>query len=317
MPARPIQIGIMASDQGSFPDLLRLWKAAEAMGLDSGWVEDHFMPPVGDIGHPMLEGWTLLASLGAHMPRLRLGTLTMVNSYRHPAVLANMAAALDVISGGRLELGIGAGWFQPEYDSYGFPFPKASERLGALAEGIQVMKRLWTQERTSFQGKHYALKDAPCEPKPLQRPHPPVWVGGAGEQLTLRIVAEHADGWNAFFMPPDQLRHKLDVLGEHCARAGRDPATVRKSMMLTFLIDEDETTLARKAQAMADRRKVGVEQLRQRVLIGTPAGCVDRLAPLVAMGIEHFILAVPPPMDPRQLELFAAKVAPALRSSAG
>ena len=309
-----VKFGVMALDQSDIGALSHLWRAAEEMGFDSAWVEDHFMPPMGDLESPMLEGWTLLSTMAAQTTRLRVGTRTMVNSYRHPAVLANMAAALDVISGGRLELGIGAGWLEREYRAYGFPFPKASERIGSLAEGIQIMKKLWTVDRTTFAGAYYTLEEAPCEPKPIQKPHPTVWVGGAGEKLTLRVVARHADGWNAFFMSPQDLQHKLDVLAGHCAAVDRDPGSIKKSMFLSAIIDKDRASLDRRVAELAARRKTDPEQIAQRTLIGTPGECVERLSVLAGMGIEHFMFGASAPFDLRQLELIALEVAPALRA---
>lgn len=180
------------------------WREAERLGYDWASVGDHFMtnPVFGapDTA-PWLEAWTSLAALAEATSRIRLGVLVSSVGYRHPAVLAKMAATLDVISGERLEFGIGAGYLEAEYRMYGLPFPPASVRIAQLAEAVQVCKLLWTQEHANFAGSSFTLVDAVSSPKPLQQPHPPIWIGGGGEQKTLRVVAEHADGWNAFPMP--------------------------------------------------------------------------------------------------------------------
>lgn len=312
MNPRNRKFGVIGLDQSSFDELLSLWQKAEALGFDSAWVEDHFMPPMGDRTGPILESWTLLTSLAARTTALRVGTMTLVNAYRNPVLLANMTAALDVISKGRLEVGIGAGWLQQEFEALGMELPKASDRLNALREGIQLLKQLWTQPLTSFNGEHYAVKDAPCDPKPVQTPHPPIWVGGGGEKLTLRIVAEHADGWNAFFMSPEQLRHKLDVLGNHCAAVKRDPASINKSMFLTHIIAPDEASLARKVEKAAAQRNLSTEDLRTRTLVGTPGQCVNQLVPLAELGIEHFIFGMPGPFDLETLEMISDLIVPAI-----
>src|SRR5205823_11105162 len=161
------------------------------------------------------------------------------NSYRPPALLAKMSATIDVISGGRLDFGIGGGWYEHEYQAYGYPYPPVGERLRQLEEAVQLITAMWTQERASFRGRYYTVDGAVCEPKPLQRPHPPIWIGGGGEQKTLRVVAEHAGGWNAFPLPIPQLQHKLDALRGHCDAVGRDYDAIRKQLVCTAIVRAD------------------------------------------------------------------------------
>jgi len=308
-----LQFGVLAMGQASFPDLLSVWQAAESAGFDSAWVVDHFSPPTGPGGSPFLECWTTLTALAAKTSGIRLGTMTLANSYRHPALVAKMAATLDVISGGRLELGIGAGWLESEYRAYGFPFPSAAQRIAQMSESVQMMKALWTDRLVSFQGKHFTLVEASCEPKPVQKPHPPIWVGGSGEKLTMRVVAERADGWNVTVMPEDEFKRKLDILREHCAAVGRDPDSIRKSMLMTTLISDDKAKLTEMAAAMAARRGVAVEQLAQRTLIGAPDEVAARLKAYADLGVDLFIFGLGQPSPVNALELLAKRVINTLR----
>lgn len=204
-------------------ELLEVWQRAdEAPALHSAWLFDHFIPIFSDPTGPCLEGWTTLAALAAATRRIRLGVLVTANVHRHPAVLANMAATVDVVSGGRLEIGLGAGWNAQECDAYGIPLFAVRERLERLDEAAQVLRLLLTQETSSFDGQHYRLVDARCEPKPVQRPLPPLGIGGSGEQRTLRTVARWADHWNYSGGDVAELRHKLEVLRRHCDEVGRD-----------------------------------------------------------------------------------------------
>src|SRR5688572_20041175 len=189
-----MRFGLFTSlTNSSWPSVLGLWRHAEATGWDAACVTDHFMPNTPDRVGDSLECWTTLAALGALVPRLRVGTIVVGNTYRHPAVVAKMAATVDVISGGRLLFGIGAGWQQNEHEAYGIPFGTVGERLARLDEACQVIKLLWTQPKTTFQGRFYQLADAPLMPKPVQQPHPELMIGGGGEKIMLRLVARHAD----------------------------------------------------------------------------------------------------------------------------
>jgi alkanesulfonate monooxygenase SsuD/methylene tetrahydromethanopterin reductase-like flavin-dependent oxidoreductase (luciferase family) len=232
-------------------------------------------------------------------------------TYRHPAVLAKMAATIDHVSGGRLELGIGAAWYELEHEQYGIPFPRIGVRMDMLDEAAHVLRGLWTNERTTFAGKHFQLRDAMAEPKPLQE-HLPLWVGGSGERRTLRIVAEHADGWNAFLAPPDEYRHKLDVLARHCADVGRDPDDIRKQVVARAILGETEAEAQdRLREIFGDRAE---EQVSQGLYVGTPGPLVERFEEARKLGVGDFLVLARPPMDRRTLELFARDVAGALRA---
>ena len=204
-------------------ELLAVWQAAdEAPAIHSAWLFDHFYPIFSDPTGPCLEGWTALAALAAATRRIRLGVLVTANVHRHPAVLANMCATVDVVSGGRLEIGLGAGWNAQECDAYGLPLFGVRERLERMDEAAQVLRLLLTQETSSYDGRYYRLVDARCEPKPVQAPMPPLGIGGSGERRTLRTVARFADHWNYSGGDAEELRAKLDVLRRHCDEVGRD-----------------------------------------------------------------------------------------------
>ena len=230
--SHPVRFGIQTPQQnGSWPEMVALWQELDTLGFDSAWVFDHFLPIFSDPTGPCLEGWTALSALAMVTHRVRIGVMVTGNTYRHPAVLAKMATTLDIVSNGRLNLGLGAGWFALEHQTFGLPFPAVGERLQRLDEALTMIRRLWSEDRVTFTGRHYQLHDALLNPRPIQQPHPPVVVGANGEQVALRIVAQHANMWNAFGSP-DVFRHKIAILTEHCRKIGRDPDTIEKSVLI-------------------------------------------------------------------------------------
>jgi len=314
MPGRTIEFGIQTGPQHvTYPELLSVWQHVEREGFDHAWTFDHFIPIFSNPLGPCFEGWTMLTALMAQVPRLRAGTLVTGNSYRHPALLANMAATLDVVSGGRLEMGIGAGWWEMEYKAYGLDFPPVADRIRALEESVQIMKQLWTEPRANFAGKHYTVTDALCEPKPVQTPHIPIWIGGAGPKLTLRVVARHADGWNTFLMPREDYQILLGALEQHCDKAGRDPDTIRKSLACSLVIDTDSAKLDDKLAAVARARGSTPDQVRSRTLVGTPDEVSNQVLSLAEQGVDHIILSIRAPYPEDDLTLFAREVIPRVR----
>ena len=225
----PVRFGIQTPQQNSnsWSDMLSVWQEVEQLGFDTAWVFDHFLPIFSDPTGPCMEGWASLSALAMATSQIRLGVMVSGNTYRNPAVLAKIATTVDIISRGRLILGMGGGWFEREHTAFGIPFPGIGERLGRLEESLSVVKRLWTQNTTSYTGRYYQLDDAPFLPKPVQKPHPPILVGASGERVALGIVARHADMWNSFG-PPALFRHKIAKLGEHCQRMGRETETIEK-----------------------------------------------------------------------------------------
>jgi F420-dependent oxidoreductase-like protein len=240
--SRPL-FGIKTSQhQTTYEEIAQIWRVADEGPFHAAWLNDHLYSLGPDPAAPCLEGWTLLAALAAQTRRLRLGILLSSNTFRHPSVLAKMAVTVDIISGGRLDVGLGAGWYQPEHEALGIPLLPLGERLRQQEEAIRVLKALWTQPRATFQGAYYNLEEAICEPKPVQRPHPPMAVGGSGEKVTLRIAAEHAAIWNVP-LPSDGLaglQRKIGLLDERCRAIGRDPAEIEKSIQLPADPDDPE-----------------------------------------------------------------------------
>lgn len=274
MPA--LSFGIKTAPQHTtYEAILDVWREADKLPIFvHAWLFDHFAPIHSDVTGPCLEGWTLLAALAARTERLRLGLMVTGNTYRHPAVLAKIAATVDVISGGRLDFGIGAGWNEYEHTSMGLELYKPAERIRRLDEACQIVKLLYTQPTTDFNGKYYQLKEARCEPKPVQRPYPPIVIGGSGEQLTLRVVARHADIWNFVGGSTETFLHKMAVLRQHCEAVGRDPAAITYSVQIP--VDYDD--LAATAQVARSYVELGATHVILNLRYPYPKAIVARLA---------------------------------------
>ena len=241
-----------APQNTTWADMLAVWKEADEIEIfESGWLFDHFYPIVGDSAGPCLEGWMALAALAQATRRLRLGTLVTGIHYRQPAVLANMAATIDVISDGRLELGIGAGWNEEESRAYGIALGTPRERSDRFEEACQVLVGLLSRETTSFSGDYYRLTDARCEPKGPQRPHPPICIGGSGERRTLRTAARYAQHWNFVGGTVEEFARKRDVLFAHCQDIGRNPAEITLSSHIPLSADHDLGAVVDKVAALA------------------------------------------------------------------
>jgi F420-dependent oxidoreductase-like protein len=309
-----VRFGIHAGQQNAtFDEYLALWRAAENLGFDWASVFDHFLPIFSDPTGPCYDGLTLLSGLAAHTERIRCGVIVVGVTYRNPAVLANIAATIDHVSHGRLELGMGAAWYQLEHEQYDVRFPPIGQRIGMLGEAVKIVRSLWTEPRTTFEGRYFHIRDALCEPKPVQSP-PPIWIGGAGEKRTLRVVAESADGWNTFLMPLDAYRHKLDVLAEHGKAVDRDVREIRKQLVVQAVVAETSAELDQRLQRLAQQRNVNPAQLRDRAIVGTPEQCAEQLLPYVELGVDDFLIGARPPADLEMLELVAKHVAPAVRA---
>lgn len=250
---KPITFGIKtAPQQTTYEAILQIWRQADQNpAFAHAWLFDHYAPIHGDLDGPCLEGWTTVAALAAETSRIRIGLMVTGNTYRHPAVLASIAATVDIISKGRLDLGIGAGWNEYEHESMGIPLYAPGERIRRLDEACQLLKQLFTQQLTTFEGRYYQLKEARREPKPVQKPHPPLVIGGSGEQLTLRVVAKHANVWNFAGGSVEQFRHKVSVLKQHCEAVGRDFGAIDLSTQVP--VNYDDLSAAR------DRVKTFIE----------------------------------------------------------
>ena len=243
MPDHPVRLGIKLSQQNCSLDELRaVWRIADEAGFHHLWAFDHFNPIFAPVEGPILDGWTLLGAMAEATTTTRLGLMVTGNTYRHPGVLAKIATTVDHLSGGRLEFGIGAAWAEIEHTMLGLDFPSVGQRIRRLGEACTLIRKLWTEDVADFDGRYYTLNGAVANPKPLQKPYPPIWIGGSGEKLTLRVVAEHADVWNVMGSVEECVR-KRDVLAGHCADVGRDPAEIRGSTQLRFDPADPDATL--------------------------------------------------------------------------
>src|SRR5581483_4899277 len=308
-----MRFGIQTPQEGTtYEALATHWREADALGFASVWLDDHLYAVVRPQGEPQMEAWTLLTALARETRRIGIGILVTCNSYRSPALVAKMAATVDVLSGGRLIHGLGAGWFQQEYEGYGYEFAPVGVRLAQLDEALTLQKLLWTEERPSFRGEHYELRDAWCAPKPARRPHPPIMIGGGGERVLLRIVARHADIWN-HGGEVGELAHKLDVLRRHCERERRDFDAIEKSWFGNVIVDRDAARARARLERVAAAWGLSPEQMEARALAGTPAAVVDRIRAYVAAGVTHFVGMFGRVEDLRGIAAFAEAVIPALR----
>jgi F420-dependent oxidoreductase-like protein len=266
--------------------LAEIARSAEEAGFHSIWVMDHFfqIPIVGPAEQEMLEGYSALAYLAGITERVKLGTLVTGVTYRHPGVLAKTVTTLDVLSGGRAYLGIGAAWFDREHHGLGVPFPSLKERFERLEEALQIVKQFWSGAVQPYQGKHYQLAETLSSPPQLALPHPPIMIGGIGEKKTLRLVAQYADACNLFaFIGRDALRHKLDVLKRHCDDVGRPYDAIEKSVLGTVRLDKQ-----------------------------SPADVVAKCRELAALGIQHVIYSFPDVHEIAPLRIFGKEVIPAV-----
>ncbi|MCC7364323.1 MAG: TIGR03560 family F420-dependent LLM class oxidoreductase [Dehalococcoidia bacterium] len=289
----------------------RMWRWADTAGFD--WVDvwDHFYeaPPVDGNGS-CFEATTCMAAIACETASCRIGVLVLGMNYRHPAVLANALVTIDHLSGGRLEIGLGAGWHEPEYRAYGIPFRPIKERMDMLEEGVQVVRLLTTQDRSDFEGQYYRLENAACNPKPVQA-RPRIWVGGRGEKRTLRIAARHADGWNVPYVSPDEYRRLSGVLDEWCEKEGRDPAEIERNVNLSFHM---AASPAAAHVDWAERHFVetwgpAAEPMRSAgVVIGTPDQAIELVGRYKEAGAARVNIAIRPPVDWDALQAWTGEV---------
>ena len=286
-------------------------QTAEEVGFDSFWFMDHIFQndSVALETDPILECWTGIAAIAAATRRIKIGTLTTCNQFRQPSLLAKIGATVDVVSNGRLIMGIGAGWWEKEHRAYGIPFYPTGERLQRLEESIQIIKAMWTQEQATFIGRHYQVKDALCSPKPVQKPHPPFLVGGGGEKVTLRIVAKYAAMSNLAFGTPELIRGKVEVLRQHCKNVGRNPGEIVVSMLCPVVMGRDQRDVERKISALPGAP--AQERARKRGLTGTPQQITEGLKRLVEAGVSYFVVSFPDPDDLTSIRAFTKEVVPA------
>ncbi len=283
--------------------LRKLVGHAESYGFDSFWVMDHFhqIRNVGEVQEPMLEGWTTQSVVAGFTSKIKLGTLVTGIVYRHPSVLAKVGATLDVLSKGRLFMGIGAAWNVDEATAYGIPFPSVKERMQRLEEAVQIIRKMWTEETATFSGKFYQVRNAYCNPKPIQKPHPPIMIGGSGERRTLKIVAKYGDGCNVFGSV-ETVKKKLGILREHCRSVGRDYDSIVKSKLGHIMIDKDKEKVTEAIKGMPEDRR------REYAIYGTPEEVRKQIEAFRGVGIDYLILNLEPDRELQALDLFASEV---------
>jgi F420-dependent oxidoreductase-like protein len=290
----------------------RMWRWADTAGFD--WVDvwDHFYesPPVDGNGS-CFEAMTCMAAIACETKNVRIGVLVLGMNYRHPAVLASALVTIDHLSGGRLEIGLGAGWHEMEYGAYGIPFRPIKERMDILEEGVQVVRLLTTQDRSNFAGRHFTLTDAACNPKPVQA-RPRIWIGGNGEKRTLRIAARHADGWNTPYTSPEEFTRLSGVLAQWCEREGRNPAEIERSVNLSFHMAATPAALSKAEEQYRETWGPAAEAMRSRgVVTGLPGQAKELVARYAEAGAARVNIAIRPPVDWAALEAWAGEVIPA------
>ncbi|MFQ5907440.1 MAG: LLM class F420-dependent oxidoreductase [Thermoplasmata archaeon] len=304
-----------AAPEEQYDLIVEVAKALDRLGFASGWFYDHFHPVPEPAPLSVFECWTMTTAIAALTQRLRVGQMVTANSYRNPTLLAKMAACVDVLSRGRLEFGLGAGWFEHEYLGYGYEYPSPAVRIGMMDEAVQIIRRCWTEEQVHFEGKHYRLAGAYCDPKPVQEPHPPITIGGGGEQLTLRSVAKWADRSN-FFGDPEIFLRKSRILDDHCRAVGRDPGEIERSHNRSVVLAEGKREAQAKGTGFARRLRQNPEEYAARTMIGDPEGIAALLGRFLDVGVTYFVVYFPDAWEITPLELFARDVMPRLRDMA-
>jgi F420-dependent oxidoreductase-like protein len=314
MGKHPIRFGIYTSIRPLEWEPVRdLWQKADRWGYDSLWHCDHFYQAFpSDPDGPCLEGWTTIAALSQLTKRARIGVLVSGVAYRNPCVLAKMAATLDIVSGGRVNLGIGAGWYELEHRNFGFDFKPAGARLQALDEACQIIKSMFTRERTTLHGRHYQVTDAACVPKPLQKPNPPIMVAGMGEKVLLKIVARHADMWNGGGSA-EQMKRAIEIIRRHGEAVGRDGDQIEKTAVMPLCYRVSAEKEAEVAGGMAGMMQVTPEEARKQIMIGNRDQCLETVKRYVDAGITHFIFLMLPANVEEEFERFAEEVIPQAR----
>ncbi|TML42629.1 MAG: LLM class F420-dependent oxidoreductase [Actinobacteria bacterium] len=305
-----MELSTIPDPEGKWAKAVEMATLAEELGYDSLWVYDHFHNVPRPAHEAVFECWTTLAAISQRTSRIRLGQMVGCNSYRQPSLLAKITSTLDVISGGRLDWGIGAGWYENEYQGYGYEFAPPRVRIGMLREAVEIVRSMWTEPETTYDGRYYQLRRANCDPKPVQRPHPPVLIGGGGEQLTLRVVARLADRSN-FGGKPHEFAHKCEVLKQHCKEVGRDYDEIEKTMSGEVFVRQTEAELV----AAGSKSLWGepLESWREGNLVGTPDQVAEKIQRYVELGCTSFMPWCSDYPSDETVRLLAAKVIPQFR----
>ncbi|HEX6329321.1 MAG TPA: LLM class F420-dependent oxidoreductase [Jiangellaceae bacterium] len=280
-----MRYGLKLSQKAPIDEYRAVWRIADEAGFDSVWNMDHFAALGGDPTGDIFEAWTLLGAMAEATERVRIGCMVTGNTYRHPAVLAKMAVTVDHLSGGRLEFGIGAAWAENEHTMLGLEFGTVGDRMDRLEEACQIIRSMWTEPRTTFHGRHYDLADAIAEPKPVQRPYPPIWIGGRGRQRTLRLTARYADVWNLPGGPPSEVAELSQVLDEHCEAVGRDSDEIRRTVQIRLPDsagpDDHPADAMSMLPAVEEYAAVGVDEVILIVVGGAAEAQAERAAAML------------------------------------
>ena len=294
-----MKFGLMIFQGGfTYPQIKEFWLESERLGFDSVWVYDHL--------NDCLEGWTLISALAPLTEKIRFGLMVACNSYRHPPLLAKMASTLDIISNGRLEFGIGAGDAPREHESYGYSYPKASVRIEQLEEALRVIKMIWTEDRPTYKGKYYSIKEVHNEPRPFQKPHPPIWIGSlSGKRLISRVAALHADVYNVRAWNPADFIQKMEVFKESCRSVGRRYGEVEKTAHVDFAVAGTKSKIDDKLAEYAKFRGIPVEEGKKVCLYGTPDMCVGKIKEYVDVGVQGLIFCFQPNKRMEDLQLLS------------
>jgi F420-dependent oxidoreductase-like protein len=304
-------VGVPADEQ--WPTMLAAAKKIERLGYDTAWVYDHFHTVPEPTQEATHECWTLMAALAATTDTIRLGQMCTCNSYRLPSYMAKVATTVDVISGGRLDFAIGAGWYEQEYLAYGYDFPRAGIRLAQLDEAVQIIKKMWTEDEATFEGEHFSVHGAINQPKPLQNPHPPLWIAGGGERKTLLTVAKYGD-YSNFAGTAETFAAKSKILDQHCEDVGRDPSEIGRTLhvMTTVVPDEASFLPTMERVAAQSNRDVETYLAGSQTVAGTPDQVAEKLAAYRDAGCVHVINYFSDIVWGDSADLFAAEVMPQL-----
>ena len=281
----------------AYETMTRVAQEAEALDYDSIWLFDHFHTVPKPTQEPTFEAWTSTAALARDTRRIRIGQMVTCNNYRNPALLAKMASTVDVLSHGRLDFGIGAGWYEHEFRAYGYEFPDGPTRLRQLRDALQIIRAMWTQEEAVFEGKYYQVRGAINQPKGVQKPHIPLLIGGTGEQVTLKLVAQYGDACNIGHLDNEGLARKFAILKQHCENVGRDYNTIRRTVLFNCAIAENDADALAKSELY--KRNIPSGRLREQALIGTPDAIRKRLVEIEQAGAQELIIFL---QDSAQLE---------------
>jgi F420-dependent oxidoreductase-like protein len=292
----------------AYETMTRVAQLAEELGFDSIWLYDHFHTVPQPTQEVTFESWTSTAALARDTKRVRIGQIVTCNGYRNPALLAKMASTVDVLSHGRLDLGIGSGWYEHEYRAYGYDYPDAPTRLRYLREAVQVILQMWTTEEAVFEGKYYQVRGAINQPKGVQKPHIPLLIAGGGEKVTLKLVAQYGNACNVGHLDNESLVNKFKILKQHCEQVERDYNEIRRTVLFNCAIAETDAEAMKKAEVF--RRNIPSGRMREQGLVGTPEAIHTRLQEIEQAGAQEVIIYLPDAADLESVRLLASACLP-------